>query len=145
MPGRNRRPSPAERRSCLHIKKINLAEAFASFSECWSPRIAGRVNDTHLKLAKLDGEFIWHHHEREDEAFIVIRGSLLMNLRDELGERAVELHEGEMIVMPRGVEHKPVATGGGGECWVLLVEPATTLNTGNVENERTVKALKSLG
>jgi mannose-6-phosphate isomerase-like protein (cupin superfamily) len=126
----------------MHIRKVNLAEAFGSFDERWSPRIAGQVNDTHLKLAKLDGEFIWHKHEREDEAFIVVRGSLTMHLRDDLGERTIELREGEMLIMPRGIEHKPEARDG--ECWVLLVEPATTLNTGNVENERTVKALKSI-
>jgi len=119
------------------IQKTNLAKAFGTFSEHWSPRIAGRVNDMHVKLAKLEGDFIWHHHETEDELFLVIKGSLLMKLRD--GE--VRVNEGEFVTIPRGVEHCPCAET---ETWVMLFEPITTLNTGNVSNERTVRSPHSL-
>ncbi|HSK38445.1 MAG TPA: cupin domain-containing protein [Arenibaculum sp.] len=119
------------------MDKVNLAEAFASFSEHWSPRIAGEVNDSHVKLAKLEGEFIWHHHEHEDELFLVVKGRLLMRFRD----REVWLEPGEFIVVPRGVEHMPVAPG---ECEVVLIEPKTTLNTGNVGGERTVTELRRI-
>ena len=114
------------------IEKINLAEAFSRFDEYWSPRIAGQVNDAHVKLAKLHGEFLWHHHEQEDELFLVVRGTLLMQFRD----REIPLEPGEFLIVPRGVEHRPVAVG---ETWVLLFEPASTLNTGNVRDERTVE------
>lgn len=125
----------------MAIRKLNLTEAFASFDECWQPREAGRVNNCAVKLAKLDGDFIWHHHEHEDELFLVVEGALTMHVRDDGVERAVDLAPGEMIIIPRGVEHKPEAPDG---CSVLLFEPASTLNTGNIESERTVRDLKSL-
>ena len=111
---------------------VNIAEKFTRFDDYWSPRIAGALNDSYVKLVKIKGEFIWHHHENEDELFLVIKGRLLMKLRD--GDRWV--NEGEFIIIPRGVEHQPVAYE---ECHLLLLEPKTTLNTGNVQNERTVE------
>ncbi len=114
------------------LQKIVLAERLSSFKDCWSPRVVGTVNDFQVKLAKLNGEFIWHHHEEQDELFLVIAGRLTIQLRD--GE--VVLDPGEFVIVPRGVEHRPVAAA---ECSVLLFEPASTLNTGNVRNERTVE------
>ncbi|MEC9010093.1 MAG: cupin domain-containing protein, partial [Planctomycetota bacterium] len=102
-----------------------------------SPHIVGELNGQHVKLAKLEGEFVWHHHEQEDELFLVLQGHLSIHLRD----RVVELDEGEFFIVPRGVEHKPVAAG---EAHVLLLEPTSTLNTGNVRNDRTVDAPKRL-
>ena len=119
------------------VDKVNLARAFAGFDECWSPRIAGSVNDSHIKLVKLQGEFIWHRHEREDEMFLVIAGRLQMRFRD----RDVWLDAGEFIIVPAGVEHMPVAPEG---CEVMLIEPKGTLNTGDVVNARTVAAPPSL-
>jgi len=116
------------------ISKINLAQKFASFKDRWSPKIVGEINDSFVKLAKLEGEFVWHHHEAEDEMFLVIKGSLLMKLRD----RDIQIDEGEFVIIPRGVEHLPVAAG---EVHVLLLEPKSTLNTGNLTNERTVAEL----
>ena len=124
-------------RDMKDIEKVNLAEAFARFSECWSPRIAGDVNDFQVKLAKLHGEFVWHRHEREDELFLVVKGTLRMQLR----ERTLVVEPGEFVIVPHGVEHCPAADE---ECWVLLLEPGTTLNTGNVENERTVRELERI-
>ena len=115
------------------IEKINLAEKLASFDERWSPRIAGALNENYVKLVKLEGEFVWHHHEREDELFLVVSGRLLMQFRD--GE--VEVGPGELIIVPRGVEHRPVARE---ETHIVLVEPKTVVNTGNVRDERTVTA-----
>jgi mannose-6-phosphate isomerase-like protein (cupin superfamily) len=117
------------------MQKVTLAEAFASFSEHWQPRIVGELNGQHVKVAKLLGEFVWHHHEHEDELFLVIRGTLTMELR--VGN--VELHEGDFFIVPRGVEHRPVAKE---EAHVVLFEPATTRNTGNVRNERTFEAVR---
>ena len=119
------------------MQKINLAEKLSLFTDYWRPRIVADLNGQQVKLAKLKGEFEWHHHEREDELFLVLRGRLTIKLRD--GD--VRLEEGECVVVPRGVEHKPVAED---EAHVLLFEPATTLNTGNVRSERTVEALKRL-
>ena len=119
------------------MNKMNLAEAFARFSDHWSPKIAGEVNDSYVKLVKLKGEFVWHHHENEDELFLVVNGRLLMRFRD----REVWVEPGEFIIVPRGVEHMPVAAE---ECEVLLLEPKTTLNTGNIVNERTVADLERL-
>jgi len=118
-------------------EKVNMADKLRQFTEHWSPRIVGELNGQHVKLVKLKGEFVWHHHEHEDELFLVISGHLSMHLRD----RVVELDEGEFFIVPRGVEHKPVATD---EAHVLLLEPVTTLNTGNVRNERTVETLQRL-
>lgn len=112
------------------IEKVNLAEKFNLFEEHWSPKIAGEVNDSYVKLVKFTGEFVWHHHEAEDEMFLVVKGSMTMRLRD----RDIEVGEGEFIVVPRGVEHMPVANE---EAHVILFEPKTVLNTGNVTNERT--------
>lgn len=114
-------------------QKVNLAEKFALIGEHFSPRIAGEVNGMHVKLARLKGEFVWHRHDHEDEMFLVVKGSLLMQLRT--GD--VRVNEGEFIIIPRGVEHNPRADE---ECHVLLFEPAGTLNTGNVRNQRTVEA-----
>jgi mannose-6-phosphate isomerase-like protein (cupin superfamily) len=114
------------------MNKVNLGEKLALFSEHWSPRIVGELNGQHVKLAKLKGEFVWHHHEHEDELFFIIKGSLLMRLR----EGDILINEGEFLIVPKGTEHQPVAED---EVHVLLFEPATTLNTGNVRNERTVE------
>ena len=116
------------------IEKVNLAEKFNLFQDRWSPKIAGQVNDFHVKLAKLKGEFVWHHHEQEDELFLVVKGKLLIKLRDQ----DIVLDEGEFVVIPRMVEHLPVADE---EVHVLFFEPAGTLNTGNLQNERTVAEL----
>jgi len=114
----------------MPIEKVNIAEKLGLFDEHWSPRIAGEVNDSYVKLVKFSGEFVWHKHDEEDEMFLVVRGRMRMRLRD--GD--VEVGEGEFIIIPRGVEHMPVADG---EAHVLLFEPKTTLNTGDVRNERT--------
>lgn len=116
------------------VNKVNLEEKLALFNEHWSPKIVGTLNGQHVKLAKLKGEFIWHAHENEDELFMVIRGSLTIRFRD----RDVILNEGEFFIVPRGVEHKPVAEE---EVHVLFFEPASTLNTGNVESDKTVAQL----
>lgn len=116
----------------MHMEKVNLSEKLALFSEHWSPRIVGELNGQHVKLVKFQGPFTWHHHESEDELFLVVKGRFRMELRD----GSVDLEEGEFFIVPRGVEHRPVADE---EVHVLLFEPASTLNTGNVENERTVK------
>lgn len=113
------------------MEKVNLANKFGLFQEYWSPKIAGELNDSYLKLVKLKGEFVWHHHEAEDELFLVVKGRLVIKLRD----RDISLDEGEFVIIPRGVEHCPVAEE---EVHVLLLEPKATVNTGNVENERTV-------
>jgi mannose-6-phosphate isomerase-like protein (cupin superfamily) len=115
------------------IDKVNLAQKFSLFQEQWSPKIVGELNDSYVKLAKLKGEFVWHHHDHEDELFLVIKGWLLMKFRDQ----EVWLDEGEFLIVPRGVEHMPVAEQ---ECHIMLLEPKTTLNTGNVQNKRTVNS-----
>jgi mannose-6-phosphate isomerase-like protein (cupin superfamily) len=119
------------------LKKVAVAQKLAQFSECWSPKVVGEVNDFQVKLAKLQGEFVWHQHEHEDELFLVIAGQLTIQLRD--GD--VVLDPGEFLVVPRGVEHRPVARE---ECSVMLFEPASTLNTGNVRNERTLERLERI-
>ena len=113
------------------MEKINLSQKFSLFSDYWSPKIAGDINDSHVKLVKLKGEFVWHHHEQEDELFLVVKGKLLIKLRDQ----DISLDEGEFVIIPRGVEHCPVAED---EAHVLLLEPKTTLNTGDTRNEKTV-------
>lgn len=118
--------------------KVNLAEAFTTISEHWSPRVAADLNGQQVKLVKFKGAFDWHFHEHEDELFLVHRGSFVMEFRD----KTVELGAGEMLVVPRGVEHRPVAEH---EVEVLLFEPASTLNTGNVRSERTMTNVKALG
>ena len=116
------------------IERVSLVEKLNSFQDYWSPKIVGEVNESFVKLVKLKGEFVWHHHEAEDELFLVVKGSLLIRLRD----RDVRVEEGEFVIIPRGVEHLPVAEE---EVHVLLLEPKSTLNTGNVANERTVAEL----
>jgi len=123
----------------MSIGVVSLAEAFAKFAEAWSPKIVGDVNDMQVKVVKLRGEFLWHHHDAEDELFLVVAGRLRMQLRD--GDR--DVGPGEFIIVPRGVEHCPRALTD--EVHVMLLEPKTTLNTGNVVNERTVARLDRLG
>jgi mannose-6-phosphate isomerase-like protein (cupin superfamily) len=113
------------------IEKANLAEKFSRFQEQWKPKIAGELNGHYIKLVKVQGEFVWHQHETEDELFLVVKGTLLIKLRDQ----DIHLEAGEFVIIPRGVEHLPIATE---EAHVLLLEPKTTLNTGDVQNERTV-------
>ena len=113
------------------MEKVNLSDKLSEFTEHWSPRIVGELNGQHVKLVKLRGEFVWHHHEAEDELFLVLEGALTIHLRD----KSVHLEPGEFFIVPRGVEHKPVANS---EAAVLLFEPASTLNTGQVRNELTV-------
>lgn len=117
------------------IQKVNLREKFGLFEDRWSPKIAGEVGDSYVKLVKLEGEFVWHQHETEDEMFLVVSGRLKIRLRD--GE--IDLAEGEFVIIPRGVEHLPVAER---EAHVLLFEPKTVVNTGDVVNERTVANLE---
>jgi mannose-6-phosphate isomerase-like protein (cupin superfamily) len=112
--------------------KINLSDKFALFDELWSPKIVGELNGQHVKLAKLGGEFVWHHHQDEDELFLVVEGELAIEFRD----GRVALGEGEMLVVPRGVEHRPVAAE---EVHVLLFEPASTVNTGESGGELTAE------
>jgi mannose-6-phosphate isomerase-like protein (cupin superfamily) len=114
------------------IEKVNLTQKLTLFQEHWSPKIVGELNDSHVKLVKVQGEFIWHYHEVEDELFLVLKGRLVIKLR----ERDITLEEGEFVIIPRGVEHKPVAEE---ECHLLLLEPKTTLNTGTEQNERTAE------
>jgi len=119
------------------MEKINIEEKLSLFNEYWSPKIIGEVNESYVKLAKLKGDFIWHTHENEDEMFYVLKGVLTIKFR----EKDVQLNEGECIVIPRGIEHMPVAEE---EVHVMLIESKTTLNTGNVVNERTVENLKKI-
>lgn len=119
------------------METVNLKEKFTRFSDYWNPRVIGEVNDCQVKAVKLKGEFIWHHHDREDELFLVVKGTLRMKFRD----REVLVREGEFVVVPRGVEHLPVAEE---EVHVVLIEPESTLNTGNIVNERTVPELERI-
>lgn len=119
------------------MEKINLKQKFSLFTEHWQPKIIAELNGQAVKIAKVKGEFVWHHHDVEDELFYVVKGKLTMKLRD--GD--VVLNEGEMFVVPKGVEHKPVAEE---EVWVMLFEPGSTLNTGNVTNERTLEQLEKI-
>jgi mannose-6-phosphate isomerase-like protein (cupin superfamily) len=114
------------------LERIDLSEKLSLFDERWSPRVVAELNGQEVKLVKLEGEFVWHSHAQEDELFLVLEGTLRMELRD----RTIELAPGQLLVVPRGVEHRPVAEG---EVHVLLFEPAGTLNTGDVRNERTVE------
>ena len=125
------------------MEKINVAEKLSQFSDYFNPRIVGELNGLQasqpwlVKLVKFQGEFVWHHHDNEDELFYVVKGSFDMHLRD----RIVTVNTGEFLIMPRGVEHKPVAKE---EVEIMLFEPASTINTGNIENELTVKNLEHL-
>lgn len=116
---------------------INLKEKFSRFSDYCNPRIIGEVNDCQVKAVKLKGEFIWHHHDNEDELFLVVKGTLRMKFRD----REAIVNEGEFVVVPRGIEHCPVAEE---EVHIVLIEPKSTLNTGNITNERTVAQLERI-
>jgi mannose-6-phosphate isomerase-like protein (cupin superfamily) len=120
------------------MEPVNLGETFGRVSDFWSPKIVGELNDSYVKVVKLKGEFVWHRHEAEDELFLVVEGRLRMQLRD--GDR--DLGPGELIVVPRGVEHCPLALTD--EVHVVLLEPKTTLNTGNAWNERTVERLERI-
>lgn len=119
------------------IRVVNIAEKLGEFAEHWKPKIVGEVNESYVKLVKFQGEFVWHHHDAEDEMFLIVHGRMRMRLRD--GDLMVG--PGEFVIIPRGVEHMPVAEG---EAHVLLFEPKTTLNTGNVSNERTVPKLERI-
>ena len=119
------------------MKKGNIKQSLDSFTDMWSPKIVGEVNDSYVKLVKFTGEFVWHHHDAEDEMFLVVKGSMLMKLEGQ----DITVDEGEFIIIPRGVEHLPVADQ---EAHVLLFEPRSTLNTGNVKNERTLPTLDRL-
>jgi mannose-6-phosphate isomerase-like protein (cupin superfamily) len=127
----------SEQPNTTPIAKISLAEKFAAINDQWNPRIVGELNGQQVKLVKFTGPFVWHHHDHEDELFLVHRGSFRMEFRD----YTVELAPGDIVIVPRGVEHRPVADA---EVEVVLFEPATTLNTGNVVNERTVRKLKHI-
>ena len=113
------------------MEKVNIADKFELLHDYWSPRIAGELNDSYIKIAKLQGEFIWHHHQAEDELFLVVKGKLLIKLRD----RDVLLEEGEFMIIPKGVDHLPIAME---EVHLLLLEPKSIVNTGNVQSKRTV-------
>ncbi|HXY00906.1 MAG TPA: cupin domain-containing protein [Candidatus Limnocylindrales bacterium] len=117
------------------MQAVNLAEKLGKFQDYWNPRIIGELNNCHVKAVKLKGEFVWHHHDNEDELFLVVKGTLRVKFRD----REAIVREGEFIIVPRGVEHLPVADE---EVHIILLEPKTTLNTGNVTNERTVCELE---
>ena len=119
------------------VKKINIDQKLSLFNDHWNPRIIGELNKQHVKLAKIKGEFIWHKHDKEDEMFLVLKGTLKIEFRD----RIETIHENEIIIVPKGVEHRPIAEE---EVSIMLFEPATTINTGDLDNERTRKNLESL-
>jgi mannose-6-phosphate isomerase-like protein (cupin superfamily) len=121
----------------VNIEKVNIAQKFTLFNEYWVPYIIGELNESYVKVDKLKGEFVWHKHETEDELFLVTKGKLLIKLRD----KDIELQEGEFVIIPRGVEHKPVADQ---EVHVVLIEPKSTLNTGNVKDEKTIAQLRRI-
>jgi len=121
----------------MEIKKVNLREKFSTFNEYWTPKIVGELNEQHVKIAKFKGDFVMHHHEHEDELFLVIKGSLKIELED----RTIEINEGEFVIIPKEIKHKPYSRE---EVEVLLFEPATTLNTGNETNDLTIKKLENI-
>jgi mannose-6-phosphate isomerase-like protein (cupin superfamily) len=124
------------------MRKVSIAEKLAMFLDHWNPRIVGELNGQHVKLVKFQGDFVWHHHQSEDELFLVVHGSFRMDYRDQSGaERSLELREGEFVIVPRGTDHRPCAAE---EVHVLLFEPAGTLNTGDVRTERTVEILERI-
>jgi len=120
------------------MEKVNLSEKLSLIADHWNPRIAGELNGQQVKLVKFQGEFVWHHHDAEDELFLVVDGSFRMDYREGGEERAIDLRAGEFLIVPRGVEHRPVAEQ---EVQVLLFEPASTLNTGNVRGPMTKETL----
>ena len=122
------------------MQKVNLVQKFGRFSEHWSPKVVGELNDQYIKFAKLKGEFVWHHHEDEDELFLVIKGQLRLLLRDpENRDRQIVLQEGEFFIVPRGIEHKPIADE---EAHIILLEPKSTRNTGSERTELTIDELE---
>ena len=121
----------------MNLESINIQNKLNQFSDHWNPRIVGELNGQHVKIAKLKGEFIWHKHDNEDEMFLVLNGTLKIEFRD----KTVEIKENEFIVVPRGVEHRPIADQ---EVSIMLFEPATTINTGELENERTKTNLERI-
>ena len=123
------------------IQKVNLAEKLSRFTEYYSPKIVGEVNDAHVKVVKLKGEFVWHHHDHEDELFLVVKGQLRMRYLEDGAEREMNVGPGEFVIIPRGTEHLPSAEE---EVHIVLLEPKSTLNTGNVRNERTVEELETI-
>ena len=123
------------------MDKVNLAQKLSLFTDHYSPKIVGEVNDAYVKLVKLQGDFMWHHHDNEDELFCVVKGALRMRVRENGSEQEFIVHPGEFIIIPRGVEHLPSADE---ETHVMLLEPKTTLNTGNVASERTVQQLQRI-
>jgi mannose-6-phosphate isomerase-like protein (cupin superfamily) len=124
------------------MEKVNLQQKFSTFTEQWDPRIAGELNGQYIKLVKFQGPFTWHHHEDEDELFMVVRGRFRMDYKDESdNDTSTWIEEGEFIIVPRGTEHRPYAEQ---ECEVLLFEPVSTLNTGDVQNEFTKKELRAI-
>src|SRR5438309_11648839 len=128
----------AEMSSQAMVQKLSLSSALASFSDHFSPKIVGELNGQHVKLVKVLGDFVWHHHDHEDELFLVVTGHLTIEIQD---QPAVELDPGEFVIIPHGIELKPFASI---ETSVLLFEPASTLNTGNVRSQRTVKVLQRI-
>jgi mannose-6-phosphate isomerase-like protein (cupin superfamily) len=124
------------------MHKVNLAQKLSCFEDHWSPKIVGQLNGQHVKLVKFQGEFVWHHHDSEDELFLVVHGSFRMDYKDTAGaEKSMELEEGEFVIVPRGTEHRPVA---GKEVHVMLFEPTGTLNTGNVMDALTTANLQHI-
>jgi mannose-6-phosphate isomerase-like protein (cupin superfamily) len=123
------------------MQVVNVAEKFTRFSDHFSPKIVGELNDSYVKLVKLKGEFVWHHHDAEDELFMVVKGTLRIGIREDGREREEVVRQGEFIIVPRGVEHRPAADE---EVHLMLLEPKTTLNTGNVRNERTRDELERI-
>lgn len=121
----------------MNLQKVNLQEKYNLFSEHWQPKVVGALNGQHVKLAKLQGEFVWHKHDHEDELFMVIKGSLDIEFRD----KTITINEGELLIVPRGVEHRPVAVE---EVHLMLFEPASTVNTGDQKNDKTVEELEWL-
>ena len=119
------------------MEKVNLAEKLSLFQDYWSPKIVGEMNESYVKLVKFKGEFVWHHHETEDELFLVVKGALLIKFRDS----EVLVRQGEFLVVPKGVEHLPIAEQ---KVHVVVIEPKSTLNTGNVADERTVRDLERI-
>jgi len=138
--GRDKKAA-SSRRTPNIMQKINLAEKLSLIQDHWNPRIAGELNGQLIKLVKFEGPFTWHHHEHEDEMFMVVKGRFRMDYRDHGEEHAEWIEPGEFIIVPRGVEHRPFAEA---ECEVVLFEPASTLNTGNVEDEFTRKQLETI-
>jgi len=123
------------------MEKVNIAQKFSLFHEQYQPKIVGEVNDAYVKLVKLQGDFVWHHHDGEDELFLVLKGELRMRFRENGAERELKIGPGEFVIVPRGMEHLPSAEE---ETHIMLLEPKTTLNTGNVQNERTVAELQRI-